>query len=47
MKAYAGIFVDDVVLFVVADHVDDDLFDCFWYLFHCFSSLEGVLVGLL
>jgi hypothetical protein len=41
-KAYAGIFVNDVVLFVVANHVDDDLFDCIGYLFHCFSSFEEV-----
>src|SRR6056297_3794417 len=33
-KVYSRIFVDDVILFEVADHVDDDLFDCFWYLFH-------------
>src|SRR6056297_3290178 len=48
-KVYSRIFVDDVILFVVADHVDDDLFDCFWYLFyfHFLPSLEGVLVGLL
>src|SRR6056297_3010505 len=43
-KAYAGIFVDDVVLLVVANHVDDDLFDCIGYWFHCLSSLEEVSV---
>jgi len=30
-KVDAGIFVDNVILFVVVDHVDDDLFDCIWY----------------
>src|SRR6056297_1622841 len=44
-KVDAGIFVDNIVLFVVVDHVDDDLLDCIWYLFHFLSSLEGVWVG--
>ena len=46
-KVYSRIFVDGVILFVVADHVDDDLFDCEGYLFYWLASLEGVLVGLL